>query len=279
MGVLLLFQLTSFSQDNDAFEQRWEELSEQIEYTYPPRKARPKADWIRPEALEENDDDYTDKGFNEYTTDEVIYSREKRYKNGTNNGVEKHVKKNGAKDFDDLSVPKSEGPDFKPRTGNTDFFEKGDGSFLRFLLYIIGIALIVFLIYHFFIKNSLKSDKGIRKKPDLAKNVNPKNIQKSQLESDLDNAIMSEDYRLALRIYYLMLLKLLIEKDWIKWAKRKTNSHYLLEVSNRKEADDFRKAINMYEWVWYGKNHPKKEVFERFQRFYESFLTRLSNEK
>lgn len=277
--MLLVFQLTALTQENDAFEKRWEELSEQLEYAPPSRKSSPEDNWLRPDALEEVVEKDPNDEYNEYSSEDIIYSREKRYQKGTDNGVKKHVKKHGSKEIDDLTVPKSEAPKFNPRTRNTDFFEKGDGSITRFVLYSLIIALVVFLIYHFFLKNSFKLGRDSDKEHDLTKDVNPKNIQKSQLERDLDLAISNEDYRLALRIYYIMLLKLLIEKEWIQWAKRKTNSHYLLEVSSREKARDFGKAINMYEWVWYGKNHPSKEVFERFQQFYKSFLTRLNEEK
>src|SRR5690554_4299742 len=174
----------------------------------------------------------------------------------------------------DLDAPKVNPPDY-----DGPDWDWGDGSLIKFFLISIAILLLVFLIYHFFFKNASKPDQKIGAYIyDEDNEINPETIQKSKLEIDLDQAIAAEDYRTAIRIYYIMLLKALIERNWIKWAKRKTNSHYSIEMSTQEEATNFNKAVLMYEWSWYGKNLPNKATFERFSTFYSDFLNRLKDE-
>ncbi|MEY4927116.1 MAG: hypothetical protein RI894_1552, partial [Bacteroidota bacterium] len=55
-------------------------------------------------------------------------------------------------------------------------------------------------------------------------------LHESDLERFLRQALENGDYRLALRIYYLMILKALSLKELIAWKKDKTNNEYCREL-------------------------------------------------
>jgi hypothetical protein len=95
----------------------------------------------------------------------------------------------------------------------------------------------------------------------LDKNVSNLNLDVEQaeeklLETDLEyllrNAQQQMDWRLALRIYYLMVLKNLHEFNYIKWRKEKTNFDYNLELQNWQSLPDWKKITLQYERSWYG---------------------------
>jgi len=277
--LIALFPLFIFGQETDAFEQRWEEMNKGIQYKKSRNPVGPEKDYISPQQLHEKSSANQQNHSVSPSDDDIIYSREKRYKNGTDDGVKKHIKKSEDKGLDDLSTPDTDAPTIIPPDWDGPNWEWGDGTIFRYIFIIIAILLVVFLIYYFFFKNTGKSDSKIETFIyDKSNDINPETIQKSQLEIDLEKAITAENYRVAIRIYYIMLLKALIEHNWIKWAKRKTNTHYLAEMVTQKEYENFNKAVNMYEWSWYGKNTPSKETFERFATFYGEFLNRLKDE-
>lgn len=60
------------------------------------------------------------------------------------------------------------------------------------------------------------------------------------------------NYRLAVRYYYLWLLKRLTEREIIKWHPDKTNSDYIYEIKNETLKKDFSYLSYVYEYSWYG---------------------------
>lgn len=274
-----LSPLLTFGQESDAFEQRWQEMNKGIQYKKSSRPKGPEKDYIAPQQFNENTGLDKESFDTQPSNDDIIYSREKRFKDGTDKGVKKHIKNEESKSLEDLTTPDTDAPTIDGPNWDGPDWEFGDGSVFKTIFIIIAILFAVFLIYHFFFKNAKKSDQEIEgfvyEKED---DINPETIQKSKLENDLDKAVEAEEYRVAIRIYYILLLKALIERNLIKWAKRKTNTHYLAEMTTHEEFENFNKAINMYEWSWYGKNTPSKETFERFATFYDAFLKRLKDE-
>lgn len=277
--LIALFSFVSVGQEPDAFQQRWEELNQGIKYTQSRNPKGPEKDYIAPQQFNENLHSLQKKPNKSLNDEDIVYSREKRFKEGTDKGVKKHIKSEESKNIKDLSTPDTDAPTIIPPNWNGPDFKFGNGTVFKYIFIIIAILLVVFLIYYFFFKNTGKSDDKIEGIIyDTANDINPETIQKSQLETDLDKAITTENYRAAVRIYYILLLKALIERNWIKWAKRKTNTHYLAEMVTQKEYENFKTAINMYEWSWYGKNKPSKETFDRFSVFYSEFLNRIKDE-
>jgi len=60
------------------------------------------------------------------------------------------------------------------------------------------------------------------------------------------------DYRLAVRFNYLLLLRMLDDKEFIHWKAEKTNNDFIIEMRNSKLSNDFENITRLYEYVWYG---------------------------
>lgn len=82
------------------------------------------------------------------------------------------------------------------------------------------------------------------------------NIEEHLHETDLDaflrDALKNKQYNLAIRLYYLSVLKSLSNQELILWKKDKTNKAYLREMSSHTLYNDFREATLIYENAWYG---------------------------
>lgn len=66
------------------------------------------------------------------------------------------------------------------------------------------------------------------------------------------DAVSKKDYRKAIRLHFLKLLKELSDNNLIKWQIDKTNNDYSIELSSSKYNSKFNELSIMYEYIWYG---------------------------
>ena len=100
-------------------------------------------------------------------------------------------------------------------------------------------------------------------------------IHETDIDGLLQNAINNKEYRLAIRYYYLSVLKTLSNKKLIDYHKDKTNSEYLFEIENSTTRTEFSYLSYVYSYVWYG-DFPIDEVnFKLAEKKYQSFKTSL----
>src|SRR5690606_20168955 len=101
------------------------------------------------------------------------------------------------------------------------------GPLLRIIAYVVITAVIVALVY--LVVRNISFDFKIRRTEisdsDLANPV--EDIEAIDVETALERAIKEGNFRLAVRLYYLDLLKRLNETGVIVWKKDKTNRDYL----------------------------------------------------
>lgn len=141
---------------------------------------------------------------------------------------------------------------------------------------IIGIFILglIFLLYYLFI-NSQSKGKKIKPLVNTFEEVNPTEIPLTELQRLLKEALDKQDYRGAVRVYFIFIVRDLTQKNWISWEKEKTNFQYLREMANREEFEDFNTSVNYFEIIWYGKREIDKEKFELIQPKFTRFLNKL----
>lgn len=143
-------------------------------------------------------------------------------------------------------------------------------SFMQVLLIIIGVVLLAFLIYYLFMRYQSDNDGATVSTnfDDMA----PSEIPKTELERRLEEALGRGDYREAVRIYFIFIIKDLSNKRWISWEKRKTNISYLIEMRSRPQYDLFNKSVSVFEVVWYGNYSIDKKSFEEVEPTFKKLL-------
>lgn len=92
----------------------------------------------------------------------------------------------------------------------------------------------------------------------------------------LQDAIEQSNYRLAVRIYYLMIIKELSAQQLIHWQKEKTNFDYVSELRNTSSYSGFREATLLFEQVWYGELNVSKPRFDELSILFKKLLTTLT---
>ena len=101
-------------------------------------------------------------------------------------------------------------------------------------------------------------------------------IHDVDLNSLLKRALEAKDSRLAIRYYYLLLLKKLSEKELIKYDKDKTNSEYFFEIKKEEIKKDFSYLSYIYTYVWYGEFLLNEMDFKRVEEKYKSFFKTIN---
>ena len=100
-------------------------------------------------------------------------------------------------------------------------------------------------------------------------------INKVNFEEIISNVLENNDYRLAIRYYYLWLLKKLSDKNYIDWHPEKTNREYLYEIKFEKNRKDFAYASQIYEYTWYGMFDLKQYEFELAKSKFQKIIQEL----
>lgn len=104
-------------------------------------------------------------------------------------------------------------------------------------------------------------------------------LDERPMESDLDRylreALERGDYRLAVRIYYLMVLRSLNDRGQITWRKEKTNYDYLHEIAKHPAYKQVSDATLVFEYVWYGERSINNLHFERLKPGFRDLIDKI----
>jgi hypothetical protein len=164
-------------------------------------------------------------------------------------------------------------PDKKlPNTPNMDGF----ASFIKFAAILIGIILIGVLIYYF-VGGLGTSDKQLEKEQLLSEVEQIEdNLPEANIETPLEKAIRMGEYKVAIRLYYLLIIQQLALKNHIKWRKDKTNREYAREIKHQLYLTPFMSLTMAYEKAWFGAEEVKIEDFQHIQSLFEDLKRKIS---
>lgn len=139
-------------------------------------------------------------------------------------------------------------------------------TILQYLLIAAAIILIVFLL----LKNNMRSI-------FYGKSASVATIDYSELNEDIHSinfneliemALAQKDFRRAIRLHFLRLLKELSDKNLIAWKLDKTNNDYLIELSNSSYREHFKTLATTYEYIWYGNFVlEEKDFYKELEKF------------
>jgi len=94
-------------------------------------------------------------------------------------------------------------------------------------------------------------------------------------QKEIDKAIASNDFRLAVRLMYLKLLKQLADRNIIQYKHDSTNFEYLLQLQSTNMYPEFYKLTRNYEYSWYGQFEVDKEKFAVIRKDFDQFDRKL----
>ena len=122
-------------------------------------------------------------------------------------------------------------------------------TILKYALIIAAIVLIVFLL----LKNNIRSlfyGKSARVAIDFKEFE--EDIHTINFDELIAIALSEKDFRRAVRLHFLKLLKELTTKNLIAWKIDKTNKDYHIDLLNTQCSSSFKELAFLYEYIWYG---------------------------
>lgn len=147
---------------------------------------------------------------------------------------------------------------------------KVSGGVIKYFAIIALVALVVFLI----LKLSgadLKIFSSKSKAIDVPYSESDDNIHEINFNDEIEKAISGSNYRLAVRLLYLLSLKKLSDRGLIHWLPEKTNQTYISEIADPDKKREFGKLTHQFEYVWYGEFFIDKENFNVIKGAFERF--------
>ncbi len=170
-----------------------------------------------------------------------------------------------------------EGSDYNRPGGNPFNVNQGSGI-MKFLIILLALVLIVLLL-----RGLLGSDLKVRNKKIKGAEISieqiEEDIENADLQTFIHQALDQEQYALALRLYYLAVLKELTLRKAVRWKKEKTNLDYLREMRSSEYFKTFKSLTFIFERVWYGERHLDKEGFLQLEPRFQAFINQLKVEQ
>ncbi|MDN5204749.1 hypothetical protein QQ008_25385 [Fulvivirgaceae bacterium BMA10] len=151
------------------------------------------------------------------------------------------------------------------------------GPVFKIIMYVVFIAILVFIISKLFNFNAFSRSNTKLKKQEYTIEDLEDHLHESDLDRFLREALENNDLRLALRIYYLMIIKELSQLNWILWKKDKTNNEYVYEMRNKEGADTFEHLTLTFERVWYGDLEVNQSFFDSTSIKFKNFIDLIRN--
>jgi hypothetical protein len=93
--------------------------------------------------------------------------------------------------------------------------------------------------------------------------------------TEIDKAIKAGNYRLAVRLLFLRLLRGMSEKNIIQYTHDRTNLDYLLQVHHAPWYQQFFRITRNYEYVWYGQFDIDHAKFDTINKDFDSLERQL----
>lgn len=99
----------------------------------------------------------------------------------------------------------------------------------------------------------------------------PENIFAINYQQEIDKAAGQGNYRLAIRLMYLRILRNLAERNIIQYKQDKTNFDYLMQLHPTVYYKDFFRVTRHYEYSWYGEFNVSLDAYAIIRNEFEQF--------
>lgn len=147
-------------------------------------------------------------------------------------------------------------------------------------IYAIG-GSIIFLLVIYFIFKAVMNDEGkwifgkSSDKPIIPITDIENNLHATDFKQLISEAEQQSNYRLAIRYYYLWLLKGLTNAEIIAYDVEKTNSDYYNEIASNAMKEEFSYTSYLYNYIWYGEFDVNEQQFNKAKTAFTKFLNSI----
>lgn len=211
----------------------------------------------------------------EYFSDKNLFSHESIHVRHLPDSVINKMKQDG--DFWYASAVFSKNKEKKDNQKSSEHVPLGERTWFQTLIWLIIIGCFAAFIM-IYLKNS--NVLLFRKKPKNITSTAEEEMETDDIfginySKEIEKAVNRSNYRFAVRLMFLRLLKQLAEKNIIQYKQDKTNLDYLLQLNRTNYYQDFFRITRNYEYSWYGQFEISPENFSLIKNDFEKFEQRL----
>ncbi|MDH7447069.1 DUF4129 domain-containing protein [Aquimarina sp. 2201CG14-23] len=149
------------------------------------------------------------------------------------------------------------------------------GVILQILPYLIVIGVLFLLGWLFMKVNPRDILLEKQEAPQVVLTEDEDIIQNQDIQQLIELALKENNYRLAIRYYYLSVLKKLSDTELINWEAQKTNTDYLKELTDDSLKNKFRNITRLYDFIWYGSFEVDEKSFHQAQQKFKSITNSI----
>lgn len=146
------------------------------------------------------------------------------------------------------------------------------------LIAIVLLALVLFIVYT---AQGVKTNTQLETSKISEERL--QEIEENPFENDLERmiyeALQSKNYKLAIRLQFIYVVRLLSENGLINWKKHKTNSAYARELRKHAFSSKYNHLNLLFEHVWYGNWDLNAKVLKEINGSFDDSVTHLKNLK
>lgn len=148
---------------------------------------------------------------------------------------------------------------------------------IRILPYLIVAGVLGFVIWLFIKLNPAAGTLKATQKASVNLSEEEKIIAREDIGALIKKAVKEKNYRLAVRYYYLLLLKKLRDLELINYQSQKTNEEYSGEIKQLALKEQFQKITHLYDFIWYG-DFPVSELdFKKAETEFDKIQTLVNS--
>lgn len=151
---------------------------------------------------------------------------------------------------------------------SVDAFFETMPFFFKFMLW----GLLLFSLFIVVTKTRLYSILNFDKEVNMPQyNFGAVENQMLDYDNEIQEQVVLQQYRMAVRLHYLKLIDKLRSREYIRFSKDKTNLDYLNDLTSNDFKSQFYTVTQIFNHVWYGDNEIAEDQFLKFQQSFQSF--------
>ena len=143
-----------------------------------------------------------------------------------------------------------------------------NNAYIKYGILFLIVLVLLFILYKIYAKDLLSG--GNENEEKSYHLLTKEDLDDRFLEMDLDNlletAVSKKDWKGAIRIQFLLTIKLLIQLQKIEWHKDQTNLHIIYQLSAKEERDELSSLVEEFEKRWYGDQKTTKADYEKYDQ-------------
>jgi hypothetical protein len=145
---------------------------------------------------------------------------------------------------------------------------------LQWIIVVLGIGVVIWLLMR---TELVKVLRGKPKETVFNFADIHEDIKGIDFNARIAAAVQENNFRLAVRWYYLKQLNTLNSKGLIVWQAYKTNIDYLKELKSQNHKNEFKTISGIYDYVWYGQYEISQGNFSGVEDQFREFERLMNN--